>query len=162
MLEKLQSYAQLKIVHIPGKTNTKSDKMKDPTCFNDGLTWKTCRMLVPKAMYKEVISKYHYTPVAGHWGVDRTCCLLKRRYEMPHLRRLVTRYCRTCDACQRAKSHHHHPRGLIEQIELPVRKWSSIAIDWTNLPQVKDGAQTLFNQVLTVTDRATKQVIIIQ
>ena len=34
-------------------------------------------------------------------------------------------------------------------------------MDWTNLPTIKDDNWKKYNQVLTVTDRASKQVILI-
>ena len=104
---------------------------------------------------------YHDMPTAGHWGVNRTVSMIRRRYRFDHLRRLVQRYCRTCLACQQSKARHNRPRGLVEQLEIPSRQWQSIAMDWTNLPTVKDASGKKFNQVLTVTDRGSKQVILI-
>ena len=43
---------------------------------------------------------------------------------------------------------------------MPMRQWQSISIDWTNLPRVTINGKK-FNQVLTVTDRASNQVILI-
>ena len=49
----------------------------------------------------------------------------------------------------------------MEQLEIPARPWHSISMDWTNLPTIKDDNGKKFNQVLTVTDRASKQVKLI-
>ena len=64
-------------------------------------------------------------------------------------------------ACQQAKASHNRPRGLMEQLEIPARPWHYISMDWTNLPTIKDDNGKKYNQVLTVTDRASKQVILI-
>ena len=49
----------------------------------------------------------------------------------------------------------------MEQLERPVRKLHSISMDWTYLPKVVMADQRKFDQVLTVTDRASKHVILI-
>ena len=64
-------------------------------------------------------------------------------------------------ACQQSKARHNRPRGLMEQLDIPKRQWQSISMNWTNLPTIKDASGKKFNQVLTVTDRGSKQVILI-
>ena len=89
------------------------------------------------------------------------CAKVEGRYHIEHLLRLVIRFCKTCVACQQAKARHNRPRGLVELLEIPARPWQSISMDWANLPTIKDDNGKKFNQVLTVTDRASKQVILI-
>ena len=87
--------------------------------------------------------------------------MLKRRYWFEHVRQRVRRYCRICVPCQQAKARHKRPRGLVEQLDIPIRQWQPISMDRTNVPNVKDETGKKFNQVLTVTDRGSKQVILI-
>ena len=49
----------------------------------------------------------------------------------------------------------------MEQLDMPKRQWQSVSMDWTNLPTIKDASGKNFNQMLTVTDRGSKQVILI-
>jgi hypothetical protein len=138
-----------------------TELLDDPRIFHNERLWKHDRIIVPKTKATEIIAMYHDSPSAGHWGVNRTVGLIRRRYHIDHLRRLVRRYCRSCVACQQAKARHNRPRGLMEQLEIPARPWHSISMDWTNLPTIKDDNGKKFNQVLTVTDRASKQVKLI-
>ena len=79
---------------------------------------------------------------------------------MPNLKELVRNYVRSCDVCQKFKTDHHLPRGYIESLEIPEYRWQSLSMDWTSLPAITIEG-TLFDEVLTVTDRATKMVHLI-
>ena len=78
-----------------------------------------------------------------------TVCMLKRRCRFDHMRQRVRRYCRTCVPCQHVNTRY-----------IAIRPWQSIYMDCTNLPTVKEEIGKKFNQVLTVTDRGSKQVIL--
>ena len=45
----------------------------------------------------------------------------------------------------------------MEQLDMPKRQLQSVFMDWTNLSTIKDAS----DQVLTVTNRGSKQVILI-
>ena len=87
--------------------------------------------------------------------------LIRSQYQIDYLRLLVRRCCRKCVACQQAKARQNSSRGLMWKLEIPASIWRSISMDWTNLPTIKDENGKKFNHVLTVTDRASKQVILI-
>ena len=53
------------------------------------------------------------------------------------------------------------PRGHAQCLEIPVRKWESVSVDFVSLPVAVLGGQMEFDEVLTVTDRATKMVHLI-
>ena len=46
-------------------------------------------------------------------------------------------------------------------LDIPKVKFSVLSMDWTELPPVKDKRGNVYDFVLTVTDRATKYVILI-
>ena len=92
----------------------RTSSREDPRIFHDERLWKHDRIIVPKSRVMELIAMYHDLPSAGHWGVTCTASLLRRRYHIEHLLRLVRSYCRTCVACQQAKSLHNRPLGLVE------------------------------------------------
>ena len=76
---------------------------------------------------------------------------------MPRLNERVDEYVKSCDVCQRYKRDRHPPMWLIERIHLPEEKWQSVSMDWITLPPVvADGMK--YDEVLTVTDRASKMV----
>ncbi len=117
--------------------------------------WQDDKIVVPRTRIPEVISSHHDPIVAGHWGNNRTLSMLKRRFIFPKMKKRVSEHVSSCDTCQHAKADHHLPRGLMENISLPVQKWQSVAMDWTEVPAViRNGVE--YNQVLVVIDRGTR------
>ena len=59
----------------------------------------------------------------------------RREYYWPGMRKLISEYCSTCDACPRAKPSRHKLYGLLKQLPIPERPWESISLDFiTELP----------------------------
>ena len=88
------------------------------------------KILVPKRREIEVLSRYHDSPAAGHWGISRTTSMVKRNYVFMNMKRKVRAYVRTCDICQRWKADTHLPRGKMGHLEIPVRKLESVSVDF--------------------------------
>ena len=82
----------------------------------------------------EVISRYHDLLAAGHWGVSLTTSIVKRKYVFRKMRRKVMAYVRSCDVSQRGKADTHLPRGKMGHLEIAVRKWESVSVDFISLP----------------------------
>lgn len=55
----------------------------------------------------------------GH-GVQKTLHQLRADFFIPHARRLVQEFLRTC-TCQRNKTTHLHPAGLLQPLEVPSK-----------------------------------------
>ena len=48
----------------------------------------------------------------------------------------VARYVSSCLTCQKAKTEHQRPGGMLQQLEIPEWKWDSIVMDFvTHLPR---------------------------
>jgi hypothetical protein len=141
--------------------DVKKKELKDPTMYHGGRLWVKGKILVPYQREQEVISRYHDSPAAGHWGVSRTTAMLKRNHIFGNMLRKVRAYVRTCDICQRGKADTRLPRGHAQSLEIPVRKWESISVDFISLPATVFGGSCEVDEVLTVTDRATKMVHLI-
>ena len=120
------------------------------------------QILVTRRREIEVISRYHDSPAAGHWGISRTTSMVKRNYVCKGMMRKVREYVRTCDICQRWKADTHLPRGKMGHLEIPVRKWESVSVDFISLPETTSrSSDVMVDEILTVTDRATKMVVLI-
>jgi len=109
------------------------------------------RLYVPPAspLLPEIMTAVHED---GHEGVQRTVHRLRRDFHFPNMRRMVQDYVRACSTCQRYKSEHLHPAGLL--MPLPVLKavWTDIGLDFVEaLPRV--GGKSV---ILTVVDRFSK------
>ena len=56
----------------------------------------------------------------------------------------------------------HLPRVKMRHLEKPVRKWESVSVDLISLPETTSrSSDVLVDEILTVTDRATKMVVLI-
>ena len=78
-----------------------------------------------------------------------------------NMKRKVRAFVRSCDICQRGKAETHFPRWHMQNLEIPVRKWESISVDFVALPVAVYCDVHEVNEILTVTDRATKMVHLI-
>jgi len=73
------------------------------------------------------------------------------------MRRLVQDFVRACATCQRYKSEHLHPAGLLQPLPVPSIVWADIGIDFVEaLPRVH--GRTV---ILSVVDRFSKYALFI-
>ena len=79
----------------PKYFNVVARQLKDPTQWHHGRIWVLGKILVPRRRKIEVISRYHDSPAAGHWGISRTTSMVKRNYVFKNMRRdMRARKCR--------------------------------------------------------------------
>ena len=146
----------------PKYFNVVARQLKDPTQWHQGRIWVLGKILVPRRREIEVISSYHDSPAAGLWGISLTTNIVKRNFVFKNKRRKVRAYERTCDICQRWKADTHLPRFKMWHLEIPVRKWESVSVDFISLPETTSrSSDVTVDEILTVTDRATKMVVLI-
>ena len=142
-----------------------TEELLDPLILHHERLWKGDKIIIPRRRVADVIRACHGGVAAGLWGIARTPALVQRRYFFPSMKDQVRQYVKSCDICQRCKSDRHLPIGHIENLWTPTQKgesmgdlWESISMCWVSLPPIGlDGV--LFNEVLTVADRATKSTI---
>jgi len=88
----------------------------------------------------------------GHEGVQRTLHRLRRDFHFPNMKQLVQDLMRVCAVCQRYKSEHLHPAGLLLPLPVPQGVWTDIALNFIEaLPKVRGKSI-----ILTVVDRFSK------
>ncbi|GJP76087.1 hypothetical protein CLOP_g6470 [Closterium sp. NIES-67] len=139
----------------------------DPFFVNDGhlpittrkgvyyLRSGTDRIWVPSyRLFRELlIQEVHDSNLSGHFGVDKTLKALQRFYYWSDMVTNVQRYVASCPICQRIKSSHQRPTGLLQPLEPPQRPWQHVTMDFvTELPARPSGNDA----VLVVVDRLTK------
>ncbi|GJP75833.1 hypothetical protein CLOP_g6232 [Closterium sp. NIES-67] len=115
----------------------------------------TYRIWVPgyRLIRELLIQKFHDSNLSGHFGVDKTLKALQRFYYWPDMVTDVQRYVAACLICQRMKSSHQRPTGLLQPLEPPQRPWQHVTMDFvTGLPAGPSGNDA----VLVVVDRLTK------
>ena len=88
----------------------------------------------------------------GHEGVQKTLRRLRASFYNPAANRLVREFVHGCATCQRNKTEHLHPAGLLQPLPVPTAVWQDIALDFVEgFPRV--GGKLV---VLTVVDRFSK------
>jgi hypothetical protein len=119
----------------------------------DGLLFYRGLLVVPSLeLQLQILQARHASPVAGHFGVNKTVELVSRDYFWPGLRRCTRKFIRGCEVCCRAKSSRHKPYGLLRPLPVPQERWQDISLDFvTDLPPSQS-----FDSILVVKDRLTK------
>ena len=72
------------------------------------------------------------------------------------MRKTIVKYVANCDTCTRSKPACHAPFGQLKPLEVPIRRWSSVSVDFiTGLPESRIGKSS-FNAIMVVVDRLSK------
>jgi hypothetical protein len=124
---------------------------RDPWLVVYGLIQFGGRLYIPAAspLIQELMAAIHDE---GHEGVQRTLHRLRRDFHFPNMKKLVQDFVRACAVCQRYKSEHLHPAGLLLPLPMPQGVWTDIALDFVEaLPKVRGKSV-----ILTVVDRFSK------
>lgn len=122
-----------------------------PWALIDGMVAFQGRLYIPPAspLLAEVLSAVHDD---GHEGVQRTLHRLRRDFHSPRLSTVVQDYIRACATCQRYKSEHLHPAGLLLPLPVPTSVWTDLGLDFIEaLPRI--GGKSV---ILTIVDRFSK------
>ena len=106
-------------------------------------------MVACTSLHLEIVAAVHDD---GHEGVQRTLHRLRRDFHFPQIRRIVQDFVRACVTCQRYKSEHLLPAGLLLPLPVPTVVWADIGLDFVEaLPRVQGKSV-----ILTVVDRFSK------
>jgi hypothetical protein len=122
-----------------------------PWSVVDGMVQFAGQLYIPPAspLVHEIMGAVHED---GHEGVQRTLSRLRRNFHFPNMKQLVQDLVRMCVVCQRYKSEHLHPAGLLLPLPVPQGVWTDVALDFMEaLPRVRGKPV-----ILTVVDRFSK------
>ena len=111
------------------------------------------------SLRKLFMLEFHESPITGgHQGIKRTLSLLQQNFWWPTMRREVVEHVKSCPKCQRTKAFQLRPYGKYIGWKPPVRRWSSISMDFiTSLPLTKKGNDA----ILVVMDSTSRRIILI-
>ena len=117
----------------------------------DGMVQYGGRLYIPLAspLLQEIVAAVHED---GHEGVQRTLHRLRRDFHFPNMKQAVQDFVHASATCQRYKSEHLHPAGLLLPLPVPQGVWTDIALDFVEaLPRIKGKSV-----ILMVVDRFSK------
>jgi hypothetical protein len=117
----------------------------------DGMMVHGSRLFMPSSAsaWPQVLAHVHGV---SHEGVQKTLQRLRTSFSTPGDNKLVREYIKGCSVCQRNKTEHLHPAGLLQLLPVPSSVWTDIAMDFIEgFPKVGDKLV-----ILTVVDRFSK------
>ncbi|PRP72842.1 retrotransposable element protein, partial [Planoprotostelium fungivorum] len=118
----------------------------------DDLLFYEEQLYVPEKLRLVIMMMKHNSPLAGHFGSHKTKELVRRDYWWPKMYHTIESYVKSCDTCQRAKHSRKKQSGLLQPLEVPSDRWTSVTIDFmVELPECQG-----FNAIMVVVDRFTK------
>ena len=134
--------------------------------LEDGLLFTINRkgervLCIPRVKYKNrtttqiVLDQAHET--VGHYGPQRTSEYVRRWFWWPKLGLEVDKFCITCAKCQVSKTRTQLKAGLLHSLPIPIRPWTSIAMDFVG-PFPRSGG---FDYLWVIVCRLTSMVHLI-
>ncbi|KAM0060059.1 putative nucleotidyltransferase, Ribonuclease H [Helianthus debilis subsp. tardiflorus] len=121
----------------------------------DGLLYCCNRVWIPDHdnLRDLIMNEAHKSRYSIHPGADKMYHNLRTSYWWPGMKRDIAVYVSKCLTCSKVKAEHQRPSGLLEQPEILVWKWDSIAMDFiTKLPRTPAG----YDSIWVIIDRLTK------
>ena len=130
-------------------------KAPDFTEDEQGIVWFRNRTCVPDIdrLRELILKEAHDSAYSIHPGTTKMYQDLKEKYWWYGLKRDVATHIVLCDVCQRVKSEHQRPAGLLQPLNVPEWKWEEIGMDFiVALPRTRDG----YDSIWVIVDRLTK------
>jgi hypothetical protein len=122
--------------------------------FTNDVGVKSCQLIVPKSLRETVLKVAHDTLFSGHLGVRKTTDRIVAEFYWPGVCVDVSRYCRSCDICQRtiAKGKVSKvPLGKMPLIDTPFKR---VAVDIVGPIEPMTDRKNRY--ILTMVDYATR------
>ncbi len=111
--------------------------------MKDGLIWtrniagrEVIGVPRERPLVSQILIQAH--KIVGHFGDQHTGEYVRRWYWWPRMVKDVREFCRTCEACQRAKGSTQKSKGKLHPLPIPTRPWESIGMDFIGpFPELK-------------------------
>jgi hypothetical protein len=88
----------------------------------------------------------------GHEGLAKTLHRLHFDFYVPGAQKVVHDFVRACTTCQKNKTAHLHPAGLLQPLNVPSTIWADVAMDFVEgFPRINGKSV-----ILTVLDKFSK------
>uniref|UniRef100_A0AAV1UHQ0 Integrase catalytic domain-containing protein n=1 Tax=Peronospora matthiolae TaxID=2874970 RepID=A0AAV1UHQ0_9STRA len=116
----------------------------------------TPRVVIPDDtdLRLRIMFEYHYAPIGGHRGREKTYLTVSRDFYWPRQYQFVRKYVRAYEVCQRVKSS-PSLRAPLQPLPVPAECWESISMDFVfGLPKDARGN----TGILVFVDRFSKMV----
>ncbi|XP_060073585.1 uncharacterized protein LOC132553365 [Ylistrum balloti] len=158
--------AKIREMAVSGEVKERRDGGKPHFFTRNGLVYREYKspstqqgrifkqLVVPSTYRQKVMGLAHDSMMAGHLGAKRTSDRIMAEFYWPGAQSDVTRYCRSCDVCQRT-----FPKGRVTKVPLGMMPlidapFQRVAIDIVGPLQPATDRGNRF--ILTIVDYATR------
>jgi hypothetical protein len=121
----------------------------------DGILLHKNGIFIPNVqdMKRIIFHEMHNTPYARHPRYQKTITAVKSQYFWPGMKREILEYIARCMECQKVKTEHRHPTGLLQPFPIPEWKWEVVTMDFImGLPRT----DKLHDSIMVVVDKIKK------
>ena len=87
------------------------------------------QVMVPQPLRQQVLNVAHSSILGGHLGVKKTTDKITSSFYWPGIHGDITRFCQSCDICQRTVAKGSVPRATIEDMPLIDTPFKRVAVD---------------------------------
>ena len=112
------------------------------------------QVMVPVQLRSRIMELVHGSIMGGHMGIKKTTDKIQSVFYWPGIQGDVTRYCKSCDVCQKTVNKGSVPKVPLEKMPLIDKPFKRVAIDLVGpiVPPSEDGHR----YILTLVDFATR------
>ena len=112
------------------------------------------QVMVPVQLRNRIMELAHGSIMGGHMGIKKTADKIQSAFYWPGIQGDVTRYCKSCDVCQKTVNKGSVPKVPLEKMPLIDKPFKRVAIDLVGPigPPSEDGHR----YILTLVDFATR------
>ena len=112
------------------------------------------QVMVPVQLRSRIMELAHGSLMGGHMGIKKTADKIQSAFYWPGIQGDVTRFCKSCDVCQKTVNKGSVPKVPLEKMPLIDKPFKRVAIDLVGPigPPSEDGHR----YILTLVDFATR------
>ena len=87
------------------------------------------QVMVPEKLRRPIMEVAHGSIMGGHMGIKKTTDKIQSAFYWPGIQGDVTRFCKSCDVCQKTVSKGSVPKVPLEKMPLIDKPFKRVAID---------------------------------
>ncbi|CAL8109893.1 unnamed protein product, partial [Orchesella dallaii] len=87
-------------------------------------------IVLPGSLKYEVLSYFHNTPEAGHFGRKKTYLSIRQRFYWNRMEKDIADFVRSCQVCQKYKSDNLKRKGLLGEIPIAESVFETLYLDF--------------------------------
>ena len=115
---------------------------------------KQMQVMVPEKLRRPIMEVAHASIMGGHMGIKKTTYKIQSAFYWPGIQGDVTRFCKSCDVCQKPVSKGSVPKVPLEKMPLIHKPFKRVAIDLVG--PISPPSEEGHRYILTLVDFSTR------